>query len=560
MLNLYRLLQGLCPLLVLFIPVRLATAQGVAINADGSAANSSAMLDIKSTTKGLLIPSMTQAQRGNIPSPAYGLLIYQTDNTPGFYYNSGAPSLPVWTFLNPAQANTAVTLSAAGAVSVTNAAGTVTSVGRTWLAGGNNFGTGGGSYSLGTVSNDNLDLLTGNTVRGRLSTTGQLFVGGVSAPVSGSVLNVSSSANERAVSGYSTNNGAGIYGLLHGASTTTFGAVYGENIAIGAPNSSGVRALNGTSTAGNAWHATGSVGPRTGLFAAANGTYAYSTGVYGYSPGLARRNAGVVGDEGGFALGALGMYSSSGNDYGVYGFGSGYETGTTGGRSVPGGTARANAHIGLGISGGVMGGWVRGQVYGLHARGERYSLYVDGAAVMNQPLTQLVTAADGQRVATYAASATTADVSARGRAELREGQAFIPFPAGFAQLLLNPQEATITVTPAGETRGVFVERVVETGFYVRENQQGHSRALLNWTATGTRRDVTDLAPMSAEVLDAQFDPRMRDLMHNEADTAAPRQAIWWDGQQVRYDQPPAHPRPTEPVAPSPTVSGAPDQP
>ena len=48
-------------------------SQNVAINADGSAPDGSAMLDIKSTTKGLLIPRMTTVQRTAIPAPAIGL-------------------------------------------------------------------------------------------------------------------------------------------------------------------------------------------------------------------------------------------------------------------------------------------------------------------------------------------------------------------------------------------------------------------------------------------------------------------------------------------------------
>ena len=65
-------------------------AQSVAINTDGSVANASAILDIKSTAKGLLIPRMVMASRNLITSPATGLLIYQTDNTPGYYYYNGS--------------------------------------------------------------------------------------------------------------------------------------------------------------------------------------------------------------------------------------------------------------------------------------------------------------------------------------------------------------------------------------------------------------------------------------------------------------------------------------
>ncbi len=71
-------------------------AQSVAINTDGSAANSSAILDIKSTSKGLLIPRLTQTQRNAVATPATGLLIYQTDYTPGYYYYNGS----TWTALS----------------------------------------------------------------------------------------------------------------------------------------------------------------------------------------------------------------------------------------------------------------------------------------------------------------------------------------------------------------------------------------------------------------------------------------------------------------------------
>lgn len=69
--------------------------QGVAINTDGSNADNSALLDIKSSSKGLLIPRLTATQKTAIASPAAGLLIYQTDGTTGFYYYNGSAWAPV---------------------------------------------------------------------------------------------------------------------------------------------------------------------------------------------------------------------------------------------------------------------------------------------------------------------------------------------------------------------------------------------------------------------------------------------------------------------------------
>lgn len=57
----------------------------VSINTDGSSPDGSAMLDIKSSDKGILIPRMTKTERDAIASPAMGLMIYQTDNTAGYY-------------------------------------------------------------------------------------------------------------------------------------------------------------------------------------------------------------------------------------------------------------------------------------------------------------------------------------------------------------------------------------------------------------------------------------------------------------------------------------------
>ncbi|MEJ8820356.1 phage tail protein [Lacibacter sp. H407] len=69
-------------------------AQSAAINTDGSNADASAMLDVKSTNKGMLVPRMTTAQRTAITSPAKGLLVFDND-TGGFWFYNGT----AWTSL-----------------------------------------------------------------------------------------------------------------------------------------------------------------------------------------------------------------------------------------------------------------------------------------------------------------------------------------------------------------------------------------------------------------------------------------------------------------------------
>ncbi len=61
--------------------------------------NASSVLDITSTTQGMLTPRMTTAQRAAIASPADGLMVYDTDLKAFHYYNS---STTAWTIVNSA--------------------------------------------------------------------------------------------------------------------------------------------------------------------------------------------------------------------------------------------------------------------------------------------------------------------------------------------------------------------------------------------------------------------------------------------------------------------------
>ncbi|MBU0765804.1 MAG: hypothetical protein KJ607_13325, partial [Bacteroidetes bacterium] len=65
-----------------------AKAQNVAVTDDnGYTAHTSAMLDVKSVTKGFLAPRLTTAQRTAIASPATGLLVFDTSLGAFYYYN-----------------------------------------------------------------------------------------------------------------------------------------------------------------------------------------------------------------------------------------------------------------------------------------------------------------------------------------------------------------------------------------------------------------------------------------------------------------------------------------
>jgi hypothetical protein len=62
-------------------------SKGVTIKTTDDNAHPSAILDVQNDSLGVLIPRIVKAKRP--VSPATGLLVYQIDNTPGFYYYDG---------------------------------------------------------------------------------------------------------------------------------------------------------------------------------------------------------------------------------------------------------------------------------------------------------------------------------------------------------------------------------------------------------------------------------------------------------------------------------------
>lgn len=409
-----------------------------------------------------------------------------------------------------------------------------------WLITGN-AGTNGGSTVaagtnfVGTTDNQNLDFRTNNTFRGRVSNLGEFFIGTLNTVLTGDLMNgVGNATFPWAVNGYSAFDGAGTYGQVT-AGTTIFAGVQGEYNGTNAQGA-GVRGLSVNTTAGTGFNA-----PHSGVSGSATTAGTYKYGVFG-SGGTTTRSGGVMGYDYGIAIGAMGYYANNSTDYSVYGFGLGFTTGTGTGRSsgqtpVVHGMDKPNTNIGLGIYGGVMGGWVKGMKYGMHVNGERTSLYVDGKTFTNEPIAQLVTTDDGSRVSTFVPSSATADVYARGKSKMAAGQIYIAFEESFKQIISDPQSLTITVTPAGNSNGVYVSSIDANGFWVKENNNGSSNVDLSWIAMGVRKGSENIVT-SPEILDADFDLHMHDVMHNEHSDEAGG-SLWWDGAQVRFDAPPA---------------------
>ena len=83
--------------ILLVLSFSLGFAQSVVVSEVEASADPSAILDIQSDSKGMLIPRMSLLDRLDIDAPVEGLLVYQTNDVKGFYYYDGSE----WTaFIN----------------------------------------------------------------------------------------------------------------------------------------------------------------------------------------------------------------------------------------------------------------------------------------------------------------------------------------------------------------------------------------------------------------------------------------------------------------------------
>jgi hypothetical protein len=289
----------------LFILLFLACGQllqaQVAVNTDGSTPDNSAMLDVKSTTKGLLAPRMTQLQRDAIVSPANGLLVFQTDNIPGYYYNNGTSSTPSWLRLGEL---------------LLPYTGTITSDNYTFsiLNNGNGIGIFGkgftGVIGYSTLA-DGLGVVGNST-----ALTGTCYgVMGISKSATG--YGIYGKAPFTGIMGEATNESGAGYGIYGQSASEQGYGVYGDAKSYDGPNT-GVYGVTQSQTGG--------------------------IGVHGYASMNNSNSSGVMGEtNANLGKGVYGKAShTSGTTYGIYGevvSSSGYSGYFTGGKFYVNGNA-----------------------------------------------------------------------------------------------------------------------------------------------------------------------------------------------------------------------------
>jgi hypothetical protein len=505
-------------LLIVGVLTTTCQAQNIGINPTGAAPDNSAMLDVFSSDRGLLLPRVALTATnaaGPVTAPADALLVYNTATagtapnnvTPGFYYYETATStwLPI--------------LSGVKGWSTTGNAGTVP---------GTNF--------IGTTGAQDLVVKTGGSAaaneRFRVLSGGQSVVNKTTV-ASGDVFSVYangttgaiSTLGDFAVNGYAT-TGFGVYG----EATTGIGMVGVASPATGSTIGSWGEAFstNGTGSIGIANTSDGAIPTGTdaiGVQGQVNGTISgtgVAIGVLGILPttmstGDARGVQGQSSSD--LGIGVLGLASSTsigGQPIGAYaevmnatGFGLYATNGNLSGTALLAtgqGTSGTYLTAGSGLAG-------NGETTGIYsyfttagagqgvliqdAFGAQWNVgYYNGITyrkiVGNGNVSTIVKDVNGNRVLLNCPETPEVLFQDYGIGQLVDGHARIDLDPTLVMNILvnNDHPLKVFIQPEGKCNGLYITNKSKEGFEVHELQDGRSDISFSWSIVATRAGET----------------------------------------------------------------------
>jgi hypothetical protein len=268
--------------------------------------------------------------------------------------------------------------------------------------------------------------------------------------------------------------------------------------------------------------------------------YSFGTAGFNYNDDI--RCGGMLGAyQGGGYWGSLGYKNSAGTGYG--GYFSSYTSGT-------GKSSQASTGIGMGAWGDLLGADIHGKVYGLYAEGENYAMFSNGPVYKNNLDVHLQENGSGTSTVLYTNVSTDVTVQTSGYAVLSSGKASITFDPDFTASVSSETPVVVTITPMGNSNGVYLSEVTKSGFTASENNNGRSTVTVSYIAIGKRAGY-ELPEVSREVIEEGYTRNMARGLHNDADTKTNGEGLYYEKDQLVVGiHPSTQPDPDKPSAES----------
>jgi hypothetical protein len=352
-------------------------------------------------------------------------------------------------------------------------------------------------------------------VYGSYGTTNHGYIGGANYGIFGQY---SSSGNYGHIGG--TDNA--VYGYLIGTNPGNY-ALYGYGV-----HSSGFDGTNYTPYA--------SLGAVKGYNYFGN---PYTFAVAGFSDLDYDRSGGTLGGRSnGTTWGCLGYQNSGGTEYGGY-----FTSYTSGSGKSP----SVMVNSGISAWGDLFGADIHGHVYGLYTEGSDYASYANGTVFKNGLDVHLQKKNNGDNITLYTNVSTSATVQTCGYANLSGGLCDVGFDPSFTAAVSSSSPVIVTITPMGNTQGVYLTSVGPGGFTVSENNNGKSNVQISYIAIGKRAGYETPALPDA-VVAGDYTDKVFHGLHNDNDRQTGSNGLYYDnGVLYTGAHPSALPDPNKPA-------------
>jgi hypothetical protein len=245
----------------------------------------------------------------------------------------------------------------------------------------------------------------------------------------------------------------------------------------------------------------------------------YTFGVAGHSWLMDDRSGATLGSNWqGIYWGSLAYKNSGGTQYGGY-----FTTYTTG----TGKDSEVKINNGIGAWGDLFGADIHGKIYGAYIEGENYAVFSNGNNYTNGLDVHLQKDAGGENKALYTHVSTDATIQTSGYATLTNGESNVTFDKTFTKMVSTESPIIVTVTPVGNSNGVYLSQVTTDGFKLVENNGGKSNITFNYIAVGKRAGYEN-PQLPKEVINKEYTEKVARGLHNDGNTKTEGEGLFYD--------------------------------
>ena len=143
--------------------------------------------------------------------------------------------------------------------------------------------------------------------------------------------------------------------------------------------------------------------------------------------------------------------------------------------------------------------------------------------------------ASGENTVMFTQVSTEMTIQTYGFGQLQAGKSRISFDQSFADVVSTDEPILVSITPIGNSGGVYLEQVNGNGFTVSENNNGRSNVQFSYIAIGKRKGYENVN-LPADVVASDYTTKIQRGLSNDADLNAQAEGLYYQNGNLHTGQ------------------------